>query len=132
MSDLEDFIREHNLRPGKSKKSVLQPYADEIFKMKEMGFTEKIILQFLKEKKGIVVSQQTLNWFIRSKASERAGKSIPENKKRPVISEMGNMTPKESYVRSETESGAEPTNPIKQRGKIRFGNNQDIDPKALK
>lgn len=67
MSDLDDFIREHNLMPEKSRKSALTPYADEIFKMKEMGFTEKIILQFLKEKKGISVSQQTLNWFIRSR-----------------------------------------------------------------
>ncbi|OSI21680.1 hypothetical protein BV912_06425 [Neisseria dumasiana] len=67
---MDDFIKEHNLKPEKNKKSVLAPYQDEIFKMKEMGFTEKIILQFLKEKKGISVSQQTLNWFIRSRKND--------------------------------------------------------------
>lgn len=82
MSDLDDFIKEHNLKPEKSKKSVLAPYQDEIFKMKEMGFTEKIILQFLKEKKGISVSQQTLNWFIRSRKNDT--KPISSAQKTPV------------------------------------------------
>lgn len=77
MSDLDDFIREHNLMPEKNRKSVLAPYADEILKMKEMGFTEKIILQFLKEKKGISVSQQTLNWFIRSRSEKPAVPAAP-------------------------------------------------------
>ena len=67
MSDLEDFIKsyENKLSPGK--RSVLEPYKDEILKMKQLGFTEKLILQFLAEKKNIRVSQQALNRFIRSR-----------------------------------------------------------------
>lgn len=67
MSDLEDFIKsyENKLSPGK--RSVLEPYKDEILKMKQLRFTEKLILQFLAEKKNIRVSQQALNRFIRSR-----------------------------------------------------------------
>ena len=67
MSDLEDFIKsyENKLSPGK--RSVLEPYKDEILKMKQLGFTEKLILQFLAEKKNVKVSQQALNRFIRSR-----------------------------------------------------------------
>lgn len=67
MSDLEDFINsyENKLSPGK--RSVLEPYKDEILKMKQLGFTEKLILQFLAEKKNVSVSQQALNRFIRSR-----------------------------------------------------------------
>lgn len=67
MSDLEDFIKsyENKLSPGK--RSVLEPYKDEILKMKQLRFTEKLILQFLAEKKNVRVSQQALNRFIRSR-----------------------------------------------------------------
>ena len=67
MSDLEDFIKsyENKLSPGK--RSVLEPSKDEILKMKQLGFTEKLILQFLAEKKNVRVSQQALNRFIRSR-----------------------------------------------------------------
>ena len=85
MSDLEDFIKsyENKLSPGK--RSVLEPYKDEILKMKQLGFTEKLILQFLAEKKR--VSQQALNRFIRSRlqkmnlgAEKKVEKSQNDNK----------------------------------------------------
>ena len=87
MSDLEDFIKsyENKLSPGK--RSVLEPYKDEILKMKQLGFTEKLILQFLAEKKNVRVSQQALNRFIRSRlqkmnvgAEKRVEKSQNDNK----------------------------------------------------
>ena len=87
MSDLEDFIKsyENKLNPGK--RSVLEPYKDEILKMKQLGFTEKLILQFLAEKKNVRVSQQALNRFIRSRlqkmnlgAEKKVEKSQNDNK----------------------------------------------------
>lgn len=87
MSDLEDFIKsyENKLSPGK--RSVLEPYKDEILKMKQLGFTEKLILQFLAEKKNVRVSQQALNRFIRSRlqkmnlgAEQMVEKSKNDNK----------------------------------------------------
>lgn len=87
MSDLEDFIKsyENKLSPGK--RSVLEPYKDEILKMKQLGFTEKMILQFLAEKKNVRVSQQALNRFVRSRlqkmnlgAEKKVEKSQNDNK----------------------------------------------------
>lgn len=87
MSDLEDFIKsyENKLSPGK--RSVLEPYKDEILKMKQLGFTEKLILQFLAEKKNVRVSQQALNRFIHSRlqkmnlgAEKKVEKSQNDNK----------------------------------------------------
>lgn len=87
MSDLEDFIKsyENKLSPGK--RSVLEPYKDEILKMKQLGFTEKLILQFLAEKKNVRVSQQALNRFVRSRlqkmnlgAEKKVEKSQNDNK----------------------------------------------------
>lgn len=87
MSDLEDFIKsyENKLSPGK--RSVLEPYKDEILKMKQLGFAEKLILQFLAEKKNVRVSQQALNRFIRSRlqkmnlgAEKKVEKSQNDNK----------------------------------------------------
>ena len=67
MSDLEDFIKSYENKLSSGKRSVLEPYKDEILEMKQLGFTEKLILQFLDEKKNIRVSQQALNRFIRSR-----------------------------------------------------------------
>ncbi|HHK5990422.1 TPA: hypothetical protein ACQWFD_000933 [Neisseria subflava] len=67
MSDLEDFIKSYENKLSSGKRSVLEPYKDEILEMKQLGFTEKLILQFLAEKKNIRVSQQALNRFIRSR-----------------------------------------------------------------
>ena len=67
MSDLEDFIKSYENKLSSGKRSVLEPYKDEILEMKQLGFTEKLIWQFLAEKKNIRVSQQALNRFIRSR-----------------------------------------------------------------
>lgn len=87
MSDLEDFIKSYENKLSSGKRSVLEPYKDEILKMKQLGFTEKLILQFLAEKKNVRVSQQALNRFIRSRlqkmnlvAETGVGKSQNDNK----------------------------------------------------
>lgn len=102
MSDLSDFIKQHNLVPNKGRKTVLAPYEDEIFEMKSMGFTEKIILQFLEEKKGVTVTQQTLNWFIRSRSEKsvtgktKRGEPKPaDTATRPAEHEPHRITPKQ-------------------------------------
>ena len=87
MSDLEDFIKSYEKKLSPGKRSVLEPYKDEILKMKQLGFTEKLILQFLAEKKNVRVSQQALNRFIRSRlqkmnlgAEKKVEKSQNDNK----------------------------------------------------
>lgn len=76
-NDIETFLAGKNLEGKAAARSQLTPYTDEILELKKRGYTEKIILQFLQEKKGVVVTQSTLNWFINSrrKKTEQAAVS---------------------------------------------------------
>lgn len=76
MSDLDDFVK-NNVPSGK--KSKLDAFAGEIFTLKNLGYSEKDILKFLLEKKGMTVSQPTLNRFIRSHADKPAAVSEIRN-----------------------------------------------------
>lgn len=78
--DLVDFIA--NNEP-EGKRSKLLPFKDEILKLKELGYAEKNILQFLKEKKGITVTRQTLNVFIRKCQVRSAPSSLPSPANKP-------------------------------------------------
>ncbi len=127
MSDLEDFIKsyENKLSPGK--RSVLEPYKDEILKMKQLGFTEKLILQFLAEKKNVRVSQQALNRFIRSRlqkmnlgAEKKVEKSQNDNK-------LINSKPPVSQPEKQKETLAQSTS-----GKNKFDWQNQINPEDYK
>lgn len=102
MSDLEDFVK-NNAPSGK--KSKLDAFAGEIFKLKNLGYSEKDILRFLLEKKGIKVSQPTLNRFIRS----HIGKTI-------ITSETNHQPINDSVqVRNRQVSTVTPTVPAPQK-----------------
>ena len=101
MSDLEDFVK-NNAPSGK--KSKLDAFAGEIFTLKNLGYSEKDILRFLLEKKGIKVSQPTLNRFIRS----HIGKTI-------ITSETNHQPINDSVqVRNRQVSTVTPTVPAPQ------------------
>ena len=98
MSDLEDFVK-NNAPSGK--KSKLDAFAGEIFTLKNLGYSEKDILRFLLEKKGMTVSQPTLNRFIRS----HTGKIV-------VSSEINHQPINDSgQVRNRKVSTVTPTDP---------------------
>ena len=102
MSDLEDFVK-NNAPSGK--KSKLDAFAGEIFTLKNLGYSEKDILRFLLEKKGIKVSQPTLNRFIRS----HIGKTI-------ITSETNHQPINDSVqVRHRQVSTVTPTVPAPQK-----------------
>lgn len=102
MSDLEDFVK-NNAPSGK--KSKLDAFAGEIFTLKNLGYSEKDILRFLLEKKGIKVSQPTLNRFIRS----HIGKTI-------ITSETNHQPINDSVqVRNRQVSTVTPTVPAPQK-----------------
>lgn len=67
MSDFDDFVK--NNRPS-GKQSKLNGFAQEIFALKNLGYSEKDIVRFLFEKKGISVTQPTLNRFIRNRKQQ--------------------------------------------------------------
>ena len=102
MSDLEDFVK-NNAPSGK--KSKLDAFAGEIFTLKNLGYSEKDILRFLLEKKGIKVRQPTLNRFIRS----QIGKTI-------ITSETNHQPTTDSVqVRNRQVSTVTPTVPAPQK-----------------
>ena len=102
MSDLDDFVK-NNAPSGK--KSKLDAFAGEIFTLKNLGYSEKDILRFLLEKKGIKVSQPTLNRFIRS----HIGKTI-------ITSETNHQPINDSVqVRNRQVSTVTPTVPAPQK-----------------
>ena len=72
MSDLEDFVK-NNAPSGTTSK--LDAFAGENFTLKNLGYSEKDILRFLLEKKGMTVSQPTLNRFIRSHTGKTVASS---------------------------------------------------------
>lgn len=76
MSDLDDFVK-NNAPSGK--KSKLDDFAEEIFTLKKLGYSEKDIVRFLLEKKAVSVTQPTLNRFIRSRKSACSVFKQPEN-----------------------------------------------------
>lgn len=127
MSDLEDFIKSYEKKLSPGKRSVLEPYKDEILKMKQLGFTEKLILQFLAEKKNVRVSQQALNRFIRSRlqkmnlgAEKKVEKSQNDNK-------LINSKPLVSEPEKQNETLAQSTS-----GKNRFDWQNQINPEDYK
>lgn len=127
MSDLEDFIKSYENKLSLGKRSVLEPYKDEILKMKQLGFTEKLILQFLAEKKNVSVSQQALNRFIRSRlqkmnlgAEKMVEKSQNDNK-------LINSKPPVSQPEKQKETLAQSTS-----GKNKFDWQNQINPEDYK
>ena len=79
MQDVDDFLRE--CQPAKTgKQSILMPYLAEILELKNRGYSERVVLDFLLQKKGITISQQSLNRFIRSQIAKNitpAAESTP-------------------------------------------------------
>lgn len=67
MNDIETFLNQRNHAAKSDKVSVLEPYKDEILQLKNIGYAEKIIVEFLSEMKGVNVSRQAVNQFIRSR-----------------------------------------------------------------
>ena len=77
MNDIETFLNQRNRAAKSDKVSVLEPYKDEIFQLKNMGYTEKVIVEFLSEMKGVKISRQALNQFIRSRSQSQPIQNKP-------------------------------------------------------
>lgn len=67
MSDVQDFIKEKGLQPTRS---TLTPYVAEILELRELGFSYRVIAEFLHEKKGLKTSFQNVAAFIRSRSTQ--------------------------------------------------------------
>lgn len=81
MNDIEIFLSKRNHISKSDKVSVLEPYRDEIFQLKNMGYAEKIIVEFLLEMKGVKISRQALNQFIRSRSVQMQNTTLNSQEK---------------------------------------------------
>lgn len=127
MSDLEDFVK-NNAPSGK--KSKLDAFAGEIFTLKNLGYSEKDILRFLLEKKGMTVSQPTLNRFIRS----HTGKTVVSSEiNHQPINDSGQVRNRKGSTVTPTDPAPKKTNSeISQRPIIgKFDLNREIDVNEL-
>mgnify|MGYP006961135318 FL=1 len=127
MSDLEDFIKSYENKLSSGKRSVLEPYKDEILEMKQLGFTEKLILQFLAEKKNIRVSQQALNRFIRSRLQKMNLGTEKKVEKSQNDNKLINSKPPVSQPEKQKETLAQSTS-----GKNKFDWQNQINPEDYK
>ena len=127
MSDLDDFIKMHADKLSSRKRSVLEPYKDEILKMKQLGFTEKLILQFLFEKKKVTVSQQALNRFIRTRLKSSDSVAIKVVRTSDNINQL---TSKQMTVSEAETQNIPPAQPIGSQPK-KFDWQTPIDPEEM-
>lgn len=142
MSDIDDFINEHNLHSKRKKQSKLTEYKDEIFQLKSMGFAEKVIIQFLAEKKNVHVSQQTLNQFIRSqsepqhahtKQTTSQAQNQPQERAQTVQATQPTPDPQNAPQQPETTPIRHAPRPLRKPTPTkRFDMSEKIDPETLK
>jgi hypothetical protein len=95
MSDLDDFMVE-NKPTGKSKLDI---YASDILTLKKHGYSNKDVIRFLFEKKGLKVGTTTLARFLKSKresfvSSELGKKLVPNSTQSsaPIIEQSEHLT----------------------------------------
>ena len=61
--DADEFMKTHSVR---KRVSVLEPFKDEILKLKYAGYSNRQIIEFL-SLNGVVISQNALNSFIKAR-----------------------------------------------------------------
>ena len=105
MEDLDKFLQDNEGQLSRRRTSILDPFTAEILRMKELGYTEKVILQFLEQMKNVKVSQQTLNWFIRSRAVSQPTTGHQARKNEPAHAAGADASPAQSKSDNRTWKG---------------------------
>lgn len=132
MNDIEIFLSKRNHAPKSDKISILEPYKDEIFQLKNMGYAEKIIVEFLSEMKGIKITRQALNQFIRSRYAQMQNTepNTPTHAPKSVSAVQTQPTPEPTVIQAENSParrGLRKPTPTK-----KFNWDEKIDPETLK
>ena len=76
---LMDFMKNHT---PDGKNSKLEPFKQQIFFLKEQGYSSTQIALFLEEKKGVKITRQAVEKFIKTRHSQQ--NTFPVFKKRMV------------------------------------------------
>ncbi|MBP6860767.1 MAG: hypothetical protein KBC57_00235 [Neisseriaceae bacterium] len=100
MVTVDEFM--DNAKVGR-KGSKLDPWLSDIKKLKEHGYTQKLILEFL-HLNNVSISQTALNYFIKTRIDKNAyGVEIESQ---PLQVKVSNIMPKEVSKLSEDKSKA--------------------------
>lgn len=122
---VEEFITEQE---EKGRRSKLEPFKTDILLLKQKGFSQKQIQQFLMEN-GLKVGLTTINWFIKTRSkSETVHK--PENNKVEVQKAPHLQSHSQ---KNESQNSKIPANGSSETaGKGKFDWQSKIDPEAYK
>lgn len=122
---VEEFITEQE---EKGRRSKLEPFKTDILLLKQKGFSQKQIQQFLMEN-GLKVGLTTINWFIKTRSkSETVHK--PENSKVEVQKSPHLQSHSQ---KNESQNSKIPANGSSETaGKGKFDWQSKIDPEAYK
>lgn len=119
---VEEFITEQE---EKGRRSKLEPFKTDILLLKQKGFSQKQIQQFLMEN-GLKVGLTTINWFIKTRSKSetihKSENSKVEVQKAPQL--QNHLQKNESQIPSNGSSEIP--------GKGKFDWQSNIDPEAYK
>lgn len=119
---VEKFITEQE---EKGRRSKLEPFKSDILLLKQKGFSQKQIQQFLKEN-GLEVGLTTINWFVKTRSrteqSNQPEKSKTEAQKpSPSLNHLKNNERQKTENPDQTSSG--------KSGEDKFNWQNQINPK---
>ena len=96
---VEKFITEQE---EKGRRSKLEPFKSDILLLKQKGFSQKQIQQFLKEN-GLEVGLTTINWFVKTRLRTEQSNQ-PENSKTKAQKPSSSLNHLKENERQKTEN----------------------------
>ena len=96
---VEKFITEQE---EKGRRSKLEPFKSDILLLKQKGFSQKQIQQFLKEN-GLEVGLTTINWFVKTRLRTEQSNQ-PENSKTEAQKPSSSLNHLKENERQKTEN----------------------------
>lgn len=119
---VEKFITEQE---EKGRRSKLEPFKSDILLLKQKGFSQKQIQQFLKEN-GLEVGLTTINWFVKTRLrTEQSNQS--ENSKTEAQKPSSSLNHLKENERQKTENPDQSSS--EKSGEHKFDWQNQINPK---
>ena len=122
---VEKFITEQE---EKGRRSKLEPFKTDILLLKQKGFSQKQIQQFLKEN-GLKVGLTTINWFIKTR-SKSESLLKPENSKVEV--QKAPQLQNHLQINESQNSKIQANGSSETAGNGKFNWQSEIDPESYK
>lgn len=119
---VEKFITEQE---EKGRRSKLEPFKSDILLLKQKGFSQKQIQQFLKEN-GLEVGLTTINWFVKTRLRTEQSNQ-PENSKTEAQKPPSSLNHLKENERQKTENPDQSSSG--KSGEDKFNWQNQINPK---